>query len=447
MRNWLFPSRANYVTLPAVTQATRLPRTTRLFLAGNTVSMVGTGLVLPFILIYLHQVRGIPLPVVGALLAGAAGAGLVVVPMSGMLIDHFGVRVVLVAIMIGQSIADVSLALAHNVPTALPAVLLYGACWSPMFPTLGTMIAALTPHPVMQQRAFAINFTAQNAALGTGAAVGAVVAGTQNPASFEALFIANAVSCMVFVAVLPFIPTPRRTRQRSEAKVGYREVLAYPGLRLVILASLLIAFTGYAAFDSGLPAFSTVVAHVSIHVVALSFTVNTTLIVAVQLLVLRLIRRRRRSFAVWLTGLIWAVSWAVLGLAALPIPSAARIACVFAFTGLFGLGETFIAPTMGPLVNSLVDDRVRGRANSIGGFTTSLALIASPAIVTGFIAAGAAAAWIALLCLGCLGTVGIGVTLGRRLTDAQDHVGVPSAAVAAPDRSESPDPAAATAGD
>ena len=38
----------------------RLPCTTRLFLGGNTVSMVGTGLVLPFLLIYLHQVRLVP---------------------------------------------------------------------------------------------------------------------------------------------------------------------------------------------------------------------------------------------------------------------------------------------------------------------------------------------------------------------------------------------------
>jgi hypothetical protein len=48
---------------------TRMPRATRLFLAGNTVSMAGTGLVIAFTLIYLHQVRGLALPVVGALLA------------------------------------------------------------------------------------------------------------------------------------------------------------------------------------------------------------------------------------------------------------------------------------------------------------------------------------------------------------------------------------------
>ncbi len=94
------------------------------------------------------------------------------------------------------------------------------------------------------------------------------------------------------------------------------------------------------------------------------------------------------------------------------------------FTGVFGLGETFLAPTLGPLINSLTDDRIRGRANSISGLSTSLALIASPAIVTGFIAAGAAAAWIGLLCVVCLGTIGIGVILGRRLTREQDHIGL-----------------------
>jgi MFS family permease len=399
-----------------------LPRTTRIFLAGNTVSMVGTGLILPFMLIYLHQVRGIALPVVGAILAGAAAAGLVVVPVSGALIDRFGARTVLVGVMVGQSIADVSLAWAHNVPTAIPAVLLYGASWSPMFPTVGTMIAGLTPHPVTQQRAFAINFTAQNAALGTGAAIAAAVASAENPTSFAILFLGNAASCVLFVAVLPFVPNLRRARQQSEARVGYRDVLAHPGLRVVIVASLLLAFTGYPAFDSGLPAFATVAAHVSIHVVALSVGVNTALIVVTQLLVLRLIRRIRRSVAVAMTGLIWAGSWAVLGLAVLPIPLAGRVACVFAFTGLFGLGETFYAPTLRPLVNTLADDRIRGRANSISGFTTSLALIVSPAIVTGFLAAGSAALWIGLLVLGCLGTAGIGVVLGHRLAPEQDWV-------------------------
>ena len=405
--------------MPAVT---RMPRETRLFLAGNTVSKAGTGLVIAFTLIYLHQVRGLALPVVGALLAASAAAGLIVMPAVGVLLDQVGARWVLTGILVGQAVAQVLLARAHDAATALPALLVYGASWAPMFPALQTMIAGLTPDPARQQHVFAINFTLQNAALGVGTTVGALVASVRHPGSFQVLFLANAASCLVFAAVLPVLPNLRRPRVRSEPRSGYRDVLAHRGLRLVIAASLILAFTGYPAFDSGLPAYATVEGHVSVHVVALSLTVNTAVIVATQLVVLRAVRRARRSRALAVTGLILAVSWAVLGLAALPLTAAGRIACVFGFTALFGLGETVLAPTMGPLVNSLAADRVRGRANSLAGFGQSLAFIVSPAIATGLIAAGLPAVWIGLLCLGCLGTVAVGVVLRRTLTVEQDRV-------------------------
>jgi MFS family permease len=144
--------------------------------------------------------------------------------------------------------------------------------------------------------------------------------------------------------------------------------------------------------------------------------------VLAQLFVLRRVRRARRSSALAITGLILAVSWAVFGLAALPVAATARIAFVFGFTALFGLGETVMSPTMNPLVNRLTDDRVRGRANSLTALSMSLAFIICPAIATGLIAAGAAAVWIGLLCAGSLGTIAIGARLRHALTSDQDHV-------------------------
>jgi MFS family permease len=399
-----------------------MPSATRWFLAGNTVSMTGNGLVIAFTLIYLHQVRGIALPIVGALLAASAAVGLIVVPFAGILLDRLGARRVLTGIILGQAAGQVLLAWAHNTATALPAMLLYGATWGPMFPALRTMIAGLTSDPAVQQRAFAVNFTAQNAAIGVGTLVGAAVANVHHPGSFQALFLANSASCLIFAALLPFLPNPRGSRAKAEGLAGYRQVLARPGLRLVLAASLILAFTGYPAFDSGLPAYTTVEAHLPAHIVALSLTVNTALIVSAQLFVLRVIRRTRRSRALAVSGLILAISWAIFGLAALPIPAAGRTAFVFGFTAMFGLGETVLAPTVSPLVNSLTDDNVRGRANSLAASSQSLALIVCPAVATGFIAAGAAVAWISLLSTACLGTVAIGLRLRRTLTTEQDHV-------------------------
>ncbi len=400
----------------------RLSGKTRLFLAGNFLSMIGTGLVLPFMIIYLHQARGIALPVVGGMLAVGAATGVMVVIGCGALMDRVGARLVLGGILLGQVVAEVGLAWAHNSPTAWPTVLLYGATWAPMFGAISTMLNGMTHDPALQQRAFAVNFATQNMGLGIGAAVAAVVVSAHHPGTFQVLFLANAVSCLLFALVLPALPNLRRTRVVDETRIGYRFVLSHRGLRLMILASLLLAFTGPATFDSGVPAFASVAAHISDHAIAVSFTIDTGVIVTLQMLVLRLVRRHRRSSALATVGVIWAGSWALLGFAEVVDGSGWRIVILFAFVSLFAMGETFVAPTRNPLINSLADDRIRGRANSISGFATSLMLIVCPAIVTSLLAVHLEAVLIGLLCLGSLGVVVIAGRLRVILTDEQDFV-------------------------
>jgi MFS family permease len=406
----------------------RLSGKTRLFLAGNFLSMLGTGLVLPFMIIYLHETRGIALPVVGALLAAGSATGLVAVMVCGALLDRVGARPVLGAILLGQVVAEVGLAWAHSTLTAWPVVLIYGATWAPMFGAISTMLNGLTHEPALQQRAFAVNFATQNMALGIGAAVAAVVVRAHHPGTFQVLFLANGLSCLLFVLLLPALPNLRRTKVVNETRVGYRYVLSHRGLRLMILASLLLAFIGPGSFDSGVPAFASVGAHVSFHAIAVSFTINTGVIVTVQMLVLRLVRRHRRSSALAAVGLIFAVCWALLGLVDVVDGPGWRIVILFAFVGLFGVGETIVAPTRNPLINSLADDRIRGRANSISGFATSLALIVCPAIVTSLLAAHLEALWIAVLCVASLGLVAIAARLRGVLSIEQDFVKQPPAA-------------------
>jgi MFS family permease len=404
-----------------IVSAAPLSRPTWLLIAGEAVSALGTGLVLPLTLIYLHQVRGIALPAVGALMATIGAVGLVAVPLAGIALDRFGARPVLFAVLGGQALAEAGLAWVHNFATALPVVIMLGTSLGPSFPAFQTMLAGINKDPARQQRAFAINFTGINAGIGVGGAIGAAVANTAHPASFQLLFVANAVSCVIFAAMLVALPNVRPSHA-DQPKAGYREVLASRPLRMVILAILALAFTGYAALDSGLPAYATVEAHLSVHVVALSITLNTAVIVTSQLFVLRLVRRLRRSRALSAIGLIWAASWAIFGLSALPVSWGLRVAAVMVFSGLFAVGETFMAPTTSPLVNSLANDRVRGRANALATMSYSIAFVASPAICTGMIAAGSAAVWIGLLCAGCFGTVVLGLRLGRQLSCQQDIV-------------------------
>jgi MFS family permease len=388
--------------------------------------MLGTGLVLPFMIIYLHEARRIALPVVGALLAAGAAIGVIVAIACGALMDRVGARLVLGMILLGQVFAEVGLAWAHNTLTALPVVLIYGATWAPMFGAISTMLNGLTREPALQQRAFAVNFATQNMALGIGAAVAAVVIKAHHPGTFQVLFLANALSCLLFAVVLSALPNPRRARVVNETKVGYRYVLGNRGLRLMILASLLLAFSGPATFDSGLPAFASVADHISDHAIAVSFTIDTGVIVAIQMLVLRLVRRHRRTSALAAVGLIWALSWALLGFAEVVDGPGWRIVILFAFVSLFAVGETVVAPTRNPLINTLADDRIRGRANSISGFATSLMLIVCPALITSLLAAHLEAVLIALLCLSSLGVATIAARLRVTLSTEQDYVQQPT---------------------
>jgi MFS family permease len=193
----------------------------------------------------------------------------------------------------------------------------------------------------------------------------------------------------------------------------------------MILASLLLGFIGPGSFDTGVPAFASVAAHVSFHAIAVSFTINTAVIVAIQMLALRLVRRHRRSSALAAVGLIFAVAWTLLGFAEVVEGKGWRIVILFAFVSLFAVGETILAPTRNPLINALADDRIRGRANSISSLSISIALIVSPAIVTSLLAAHLGGVWISLLCLSSLGIIAIAARLRVILTAEQDLVTQP----------------------
>src|SRR5258708_16182876 len=219
----------------------RLALTTWLLIAGDGVSALGTGLVLPLTVIYLHQVRHIALPEVGLLLTASGAVGLVAVPLAGVALDRFGARAVLSVVLAGQALAEGGLTRVHNVATALPVVLVLGASLGPSFPAFQTMLAGVNRDPAAQQRAFAINFTGINAGIGTGGAIGAAVVNPADPAPFPILFLANALSCVIFAAIVFALPDVRAPRAPHLPNAGYREVLANRPLRTVLLALLVLA--------------------------------------------------------------------------------------------------------------------------------------------------------------------------------------------------------------
>lgn len=393
----------------------------RRLVVGNTVSAIGTGLVLPITLIYLHRVRHIPLPTTGLLLAIPGIAGLVAVPVAGSLMDRVGARRVLATCMLLLAAAQVGLAAAHTADWAAPALLIQGIALGPTFPAFGTLLGGLTSGGA-QQRAFAVNFTMLNAGIGIGGLIGGAVVGVAHPGTFQLMFLGNAAATTIAGLLVLSVPEPARSTPHGEHEKsgGYRQVFGDRILRRLIVLTLLLAMTGYAALDSGLPAYANVEAGVSARVIALSLAANTLMIVIAQLPVLRVLEGRRRTHAIAAVGVVWAGSWLLFGCCTLPGSQGVRDALVLTFAALFGLGETFMAPSVTPLINSLAPEHVRGRANAMSSGMYSVAFVISPAISAAFIAAGLGGVWIALLAVGGVAVTGTALLLTRRLTPAQD---------------------------
>lgn len=73
-----------------MTGRARLNAITRWVLALNAVSCLGSGLTVPFLIVYMHQVRGLSLSAAGLLLSATGLATLVTMPFAGSLIDRIG---------------------------------------------------------------------------------------------------------------------------------------------------------------------------------------------------------------------------------------------------------------------------------------------------------------------------------------------------------------------
>src|SRR5258708_12208709 len=84
---------------------TGLPRPVLILQAGNALNYFGYGLVLPFEIIYLHEIRGFSTSIAGLVLAATMGTAAMVSPPTGGLLDRYSAKAILVARLLASPLA------------------------------------------------------------------------------------------------------------------------------------------------------------------------------------------------------------------------------------------------------------------------------------------------------------------------------------------------------
>ncbi len=384
-----------------------LPREGRLLLSIVAIQFLGTGLVLPFHVVYLHEVRGFPLSDVGLLLGVPPLMGLLVVGPGGSAIDRIGARRVQLGVLSLLVVGDVVLAFATTRPVAALALAINGVAFGMMWPASQSLISTVIPH----------------------AAAPALLRGQLHPhqprhryrrhhrrllrrrrptrSTFQTIYLADAASYLP--ALLLLLGPLRHVAGRVEvsddddaAPMGYLAVLRSPAMATLTVLSFVSSFVGYSQLNAGIPAYARGVGEVSTRALGLAFAANTLVIVVLQLVVLQRIEGRRRTRVIAVMGVVWAFSWLLLGFSGLVPGTLGATLLVAACASVFAFGETLLQPTIPALVNDLAPDHLRGRYNAVSSGSFQLAAVIAPPISGLLIGHALGDVYIGLLIVGSL---------------------------------------------
>ena len=357
-----------------------LPHVVWLVQVGGVVNALGNGIVFPFAVIYLHNVRGISFADAGFALAIGGAAALTAGLVAGTLVDRIGGRNTLVLGLLVQAVAFTLFPLIREPWHAYALFAVDGIGTACFWPGQSTLLSRLTPAED-RHAAFALQRVSMNLGIGIGGVVGGLIATTSDPGSFTRMFVLDAATFLVFAAVLATVrePFPDEPEAHEEQEGGYRAVLRDRNFLALTGLNVLFVAVGYEVFAL-LPPFAKNYAGVSERWVGFIWLANTLLIVLIQLPVSKALEGRRRMAALALMNLLWAVA-ALLVLAGGEALNGTSAALVFmTATMVFALGETLQGPTQAPLVADLAPDHLRGRYFALGAMSWSAGSILGPAI-------------------------------------------------------------------
>ncbi len=364
-----------------------LPGSAWVLLGADALSAMGSGMTLPFLMVYLHTVRGLSLGVAGAATATVALAGLVGNPVGGAWVDRFGPRPVLAVGWATAGLGSCGIAVASRPWQAFLTAAVLGLGAALAWPAQDTLLSRLAPEQG-RSGVFALRHATLNLGLAVGGFTAALIADTARPSSFTLLYALDAASFALAIPLLWLLRAPSFAAEKelqlegsgavTQPEDGYRTVVKDRLFRrLWVLVAILVA-VGFAQFNSSFPVYLTSTG-MTPTVVGSAFAANMVTVTVAQLLVLRLLRRHRRTTAIVVLCALWACSWAmVLAGGHLGAGPAAVVFVLAAVT--FGLGETLFAPTVPALVNGIAPEALRGRYNGAAAFAYTAGFATGPAL-------------------------------------------------------------------
>jgi predicted MFS family arabinose efflux permease len=345
-----------------------LPRTFWVVWTGTLINRLG-GFVHPFLAIYLTSRRGLSVEEAGIVVAlvgfGSIGAG----PVGGALADRLGRRPALAISTVFGAGAMMALSVARTLPGIAVAALVLGWAGDLYRPVAQTIVADVVPE-LDRPRAYGLLHWVVN----IGFAVSVGIAGWMADKGFALLFVADAVTTLLFGAVVVLsVPETRPNGPPREGRKGafFRP---YRDGRFLMFAAL--SLLGGTIFTNGLVTLPVEMrAHgVSNEAYGALIALNGAMIIVLQPYIAPLVRRYPHGHVLALGTVLTGGGYALMGITFGYIPAYAASIAVWT------LGEIVLAPVGPAVVADMAPAESQGSYQGAYQMSWSAASFLGPAV-------------------------------------------------------------------
>jgi MFS family permease len=349
------------------------PRQFWVLFFGTLVSASGNSLVWPFMTIYVHEKLGVPLTVVGAVLAANSAAGLLSQLVAGSLVDRFGRKIVMTISLGTRAVILIGLGLADSLAAFVILTILFGFFSYMYNPGLNAMVADIV-QPKKRMEAYALIRIVANLGIAIGPAIGGFIA----TRSYLVSFLAAATSSAVyFLIILLFVKETRPEAEvshdhASQRDGGYGHLMRDYHFLLFCLAYTAMSIA-YIQMFTIFPVYIKDQYQVPESQFGLIMATNAAMVVLFQYPLTRIVARYRLGPALASGALFTALG---IGMVALANSFATFLSSMVVLT----IGELIFAPTSIAFVAKVAPETMRGRYMAVFGMTLGLSFGLGPIV-------------------------------------------------------------------
>lgn len=334
---------------------------------GRFLSEVGTGFTLFYAPIFFVNQVGLSATAVGFALGSASISGVLGRILGGSFSDSvfWGRRRTLLLSAAVAAIASLVLATTSNFSTLVVGNLLMGLAQGLYWPATEAVVADLTK-PEHRREAYALTRLADNLGMGMGIVFGGALIGTTG--AYRALFVIDAISFVVFFAVIYFAiaETYQPQETKSTQSIQNSWMVALRDRRLLVYVLVNVIFTTYISqLHSTLPLYFKNFVSVgntgkgfAESTISAIFAWHLALAILCQLPVSRALQRFSHPQALTVSALMWAVGFSLIWVTG--VASSGQMLWAIVALGVLAIATVSYTPSSASLVTDLAPESRRG---------------------------------------------------------------------------------------